>query len=156
MFGWNHDYEYVGVTPGLTPADGMGEVRRVKGRKEWAGEAAVQFAPPKGVSAALAGTVVDGKVDDQDRLDFFDAHLRAVAAARGAGVDVRGYFAWSLLDNFEWAYGYGQRFGIVHVDYDTQVRTPKASAEWFAQVIADGRLPQRAGLGTGGASGQVG
>lgn len=101
-------------------------------------------------------TVVDGKVDDQDRLDFFDAHLRAVAAAREAGVDVRGYFAWSLLDNFEWAYGYGQRFGIVHVDYDTQVRTPKASAEWFAQVIADGRLPQRAGLGTGGASGQVG
>ena len=66
MFGWNHDYEYVGVTPGLTPADGMGEVRRVKGRKEWAGEAAVQFAPPKGVSAALAGTVVDGKVDPRD------------------------------------------------------------------------------------------
>jgi beta-glucosidase len=51
------------------------------------------------------------------------------------GVDVRGYFAWSLLDNFEWAHGYSKRFGIVHVDYETQKRTPKASAEYYSEVI---------------------
>ncbi|WP_141015574.1 GH1 family beta-glucosidase [Nocardioides sambongensis] len=86
-------------------------------------------------------TVVDGRVDDADRCDFFEGHLRATAAAIDAGVDVRGYFAWSLLDNFEWAYGYGQRFGIVHVDYETQVRTPKSSALWFSAVIGAGGLP---------------
>src|SRR5699024_1952418 len=68
---------------------------------------------------------VDGSVDDPDRTAYYDAHLRAVHAAIAAGADVRGYFAWSLLDNFEWAYGYGQRFGIVHVDFETQRRTPK-------------------------------
>ncbi|TYL46384.1 beta-glucosidase [Nocardioides sp. BGMRC 2183] len=86
--------------------------------------------------------MVDGRVEDRDRLAFFDAHLRATLAAIDAGVDVRGYFAWSLLDNFEWAYGYGQRFGIVHVDYDTQVRTPKASARWFSSVIGSGGLAE--------------
>ncbi len=55
------------------------------------------------------------------------------------GVDVRGYFAWSLLDNFEWAYGYSQRFGIVHVDYDTQVRTVKDSGHEYARIIAEHR-----------------
>ncbi|SFC89583.1 beta-glucosidase [Nocardioides terrae] len=85
----------------------------------------------------------DGTVDDQDRLTFVDLHLRAVHAAMEQGVDVRGYFAWSLLDNYEWAYGYRQRFGIVHVDYDTQVRTPKASARWYADVAATGRLQPR-------------
>ncbi|HWJ82289.1 MAG TPA: GH1 family beta-glucosidase [Nocardioides sp.] len=83
----------------------------------------------------------DGSVDDRERLAFIDAHLRATHAAMAQGVDVRGYFAWSLLDNFEWAYGYGQRFGIVRVDYDTQERTPKASARWYAAVAASGRLP---------------
>jgi beta-glucosidase len=59
-----------------------------------------------------------------------------VADARAQGADVRGYFAWSLLDNFEWAYGYAKRFGIVHVDYDTQQRTPKQSALWLRDTIA--------------------
>ncbi len=54
------------------------------------------------------------------------------------GVDLRGWFVWSLLDNFEWALGYARRFGIVHVDYDTQVRTPKTSARWYADVIRRG------------------
>jgi beta-glucosidase len=80
-------------------------------------------------------------IEDADRLSFIDGHLRATYDAIQAGVDVRGYFAWSLLDNFEWAYGYGQRFGIVHVDYETQVRTPKASARWYADVARSGVLP---------------
>jgi len=76
-----------------------------------------------------------GEVNDQDRVAFLDSHLRAAHAAIGAGVDLRGYFYWSLLDNFEWAEGYAKRFGIVHVDYRTQVRTPKRSARWYAEVI---------------------
>jgi beta-glucosidase len=84
----------------------------------------------------------DGTVDDLERLRFIDAHLRATHDAIEQGVDVRGYFAWSLLDNYEWAYGYRQRFGIVHVDYDTQVRTPKASARFYAEAARTGRLPE--------------
>jgi beta-glucosidase len=83
----------------------------------------------------------DGAVHDPERIRFYDVHLRAVRDAIDAGVDVRGYFAWSLLDNFEWAFGYLRRFGIVHVDYETQVRTPKDSAHWFAEVAATNRLP---------------
>jgi len=65
--------------------------------------------------------------------------------AIAAGVDVRGYFVWSLLDNFEWAEGYVQRFGLVHVDYPSQQRTPKASASWYAQMIATSRPDVGAG-----------
>ena len=78
----------------------------------------------------------NGVVDDQPRIDYLDAHLRAVAAAVQRGVDVRGYYTWSLLDNFEWNEGYSKRFGLVHVDYETQVRTPKRSFQWYADVIA--------------------
>ncbi|MDQ4115053.1 MAG: GH1 family beta-glucosidase [Actinomycetota bacterium] len=81
----------------------------------------------------------DGGVHDQRRIDYHDAHLRAVADAIAAGVDVRGYFAWSLLDNFEWAEGYTERFGLVHVDYDTLRRTPKDSFRWFQDLIAEHR-----------------
>jgi len=95
--------------------------------------------------AAFADTVnADGQVDDPGRLEYIDAHLRAVHEAISAGVDVRGYFVWSLLDNFEWAYGYGKRFGIVYVDYETQERIPKASAKWFAQVAQSGTVPAQA------------
>ncbi|HTH59994.1 MAG TPA: GH1 family beta-glucosidase [Paraburkholderia sp.] len=79
--------------------------------------------------------VVDGRVDDAQRISFLQRHLAAVDEAIDAGVDVRGYFVWSLLDNFEWAFGYERRFGIVHVDYDTQVRTPKRSAQLIAQFL---------------------
>ena len=77
-----------------------------------------------------------GVVDDQARIDYLDGHIRAVADAVNRGVDVRGYYCWSLLDNFEWAEGYTQRFGLVHVDFQTQQRTPKRSYEWYARVIA--------------------
>jgi beta-glucosidase len=80
--------------------------------------------------------LVDGAVRDTARIDYLCGHLEALAQARAAGVDVRGYFAWSLMDNFEWDSGYAKRFGMVHVDYTTQVRTPKASAHWYRDLIA--------------------
>lgn len=75
-------------------------------------------------------------IDDQDRVEYFEGHVEAVLNARDAGVDIRGYFAWSLLDNLEWAEGWTKRFGIVQVDPDTQVRTPKKSAYFFRELIA--------------------
>ena len=87
--------------------------------------------------------IVDGAVHDERRIAYLDAHLRALHAAIAAGVDVRGYFHWSLLDNFEWSHGYHMRFGLVHVDYDTQVRTPRDSALWYRDVIARNGLADR-------------
>jgi len=78
----------------------------------------------------------DGTVDDQPRIRYLDGHLRALHEAVTGGVDVRGYLAWSLIDNFEWAEGYNQRFGLVHVDFGTQRRTPKASFGWYRDLIA--------------------
>ncbi|MFI1070457.1 GH1 family beta-glucosidase [Streptomyces puniciscabiei] len=80
------------------------------------------------------GCSCDG-LDDQDRIAYLDAHIRALHSAMEAGVDVRGYFVWSLMDNFEWAEGYARRFGLVHVDYATLRRTPKASYHWFRDVL---------------------
>jgi beta-glucosidase len=77
-----------------------------------------------------------GQVHDADRISYLDGHIRAVADAMAAGADVRGYLVWSLLDNFEWAEGYHQRFGLVHVDYQTLRRTPKASFGWYRDLIA--------------------
>jgi beta-glucosidase len=77
----------------------------------------------------------DGVVDDQERIDYLDSHLRAIAVAVRAGVDVRGYYTWSLMDNFEWAEGFTQRFGLVYVDYDTLARIPKRSFDWYADTI---------------------
>jgi beta-glucosidase len=79
--------------------------------------------------AAFADTLVDNKVHDEARIDYYQKHLLAVHNCIEAGIDMRGYFAWSLLDNFEWAEGYTQRFGIVYVDYATQQRTLKDSAK---------------------------
>jgi beta-glucosidase len=81
-----------------------------------------------------------GEVHDPERVAYLRSHLGAVHAAMGEGVDVRGYFLWSLLDNFEWAFGYSKRFGMVHVDFASQRRTPKDSARWYAEVIARGGL----------------
>ncbi|MCC3770833.1 GH1 family beta-glucosidase [Streptomyces sp. UNOC14_S4] len=82
-----------------------------------------------------------GAVHDPERIAYLHAHLDAVRRALADGADVRGYFLWSLLDNFEWAYGYSKRFGMVYVDYATQTRTPKSSAHWYAQVARTGQLP---------------
>ncbi|GGQ19893.1 beta-glucosidase [Streptomyces pseudogriseolus] len=84
------------------------------------------------------GCAYDG-LDDTDRITYLDGHVRALHRAVEAGVDVRGYFVWSLLDNFEWAEGYGRRFGLVHVDFDTQRRTPKASYGWYRALLREQR-----------------
>jgi beta-glucosidase len=84
----------------------------------------------------------DGVVNDPERTDYLDRHLRAVHDAVSAGADVRGYFCWSLMDNFEWADGYSQRFGLVWVDFKTQERIPKSSASWYSGVASrNGLLP---------------
>ena len=79
---------------------------------------------------------VGGGVDDPLRVWYYREHLRAAHEAIRQGVDLRGYFAWSLLDNYEWSLGYAKRFGIVHVNYETQERTIKASGRFYARVIA--------------------
>ena len=76
---------------------------------------------------ANADVLVDGACDDPARLAYIDAHLDACRAAIAAGTDLRGYFAWSLMDNYEWSLGYEKRFGLVHVDFDTLTRVPKSS-----------------------------
>jgi beta-glucosidase len=76
-----------------------------------------------------------GAVHDARRIEYIDGHLRALRQAIDEGVDVRGYYTWSLVDNFEWAEGYTKRFGLVHVDYESQQRTPKDSYEWYAAVV---------------------
>jgi len=77
----------------------------------------------------------DGVFHDEERVAYLDSHIRAARAALDAGVDLRGYFVWSLMDNFEWAYGESSRFGLIHVDYETQKRTPKDSFRWFQNVV---------------------
>lgn len=87
---------------------------------------------------ALVDTLNEkGAINDWGRIDYLRAHLHAVHTAIQSGVNVGGYFVWSLIDNFEWAEGYRKRFGLVHVDFETQKRTPKASARWYRGVIAD-------------------
>jgi beta-glucosidase len=76
---------------------------------------------------------------DQRRIDYQDGYLRSLRAAMDDGIEVRGYFQWSLMENFEWVAGYSQRFGLVHVDFETLERTPKASYHWLHNVIAQSR-----------------
>ena len=84
---------------------------------------------------AGADTVVRGQVHDAPRIAYMQTHLQALQAAMAAGVDVRGFFYWSLMDNYEWNSGFDKRFGLVHVDYATQTRTPKDSAHWYTRLI---------------------
>ncbi|NNE08806.1 MAG: beta-glucosidase [Gemmatimonadetes bacterium] len=86
-------------------------------------------------AAYADGPDADGRVSDPRRIDFHRGHLRAIHRAIADGVPVAGYFAWSLLDNFEWAHGYKKRFGLVWVDHDTQTRIPKESAAWYRDTV---------------------
>ncbi len=94
---------------------------------------------------ANADTLVAGRVADDKRIDYMRGHIEAIARAREAGVDIRGFFYWSLLDNYEWDSGYAKRFGLVHVDYATQQRTPKDSALWYRDAMACVREEPRHG-----------
>jgi beta-glucosidase len=83
------------------------------------------------------------KVRDPKRVKYFEAYVAALQEAIRSGADVRGYFVWSLLDNFEWGSGYANRFGLVYVDYATQQRIPKTSYGWYADLIKGARTPTR-------------
>ena len=91
--------------------------------------------------------VVDGRIHDARRVDYLQRHVTAVHRAMEAGVNVKGYLVWSLMDNFEWAEGYSQRFGITHVDYETQVRTPRDSALWYTRLARTRQIPAADDLG---------
>jgi beta-glucosidase len=93
------------------------------------------YVTENGAAFADVGTPAGDLVNDPLRVEYLRGHLRAAHAAVQRGVDLRGYFVWSLLDNFEWGEGYSKRFGIVHVDYATQRRTPKASAQFYRDVV---------------------
>ena len=118
------------------------------------------YDPPPLYAHEIGGAFVDepdaaGRVVDADRIAFLDAHLQSCHQAVADGVDLRGFFVWSYLDNFEWAEGYAHRFGVVYVDFATQQRTPKASARWFADVAAANRLPAGNGNADGDANGDT-
>ena len=104
---------------------------------------AEEYRPPRVFvtenGSAWPDEVVDGTVADLERADYLETHVAAALRAAGNGVPLAGYFVWSLLDNFEWAYGYAKRFGLVHVDYTTQVRTMKDSGRRYAKLIREHR-----------------
>jgi beta-glucosidase len=91
--------------------------------------------------AAFDDEVRDGVVDDQNRIAYLREHFNAASEAIGEGVPLHGYFVWSLMDNFEWAHGFSKRFGLIYVDYATQERIPKASADWYRRVIEEDAVP---------------
>jgi beta-glucosidase len=115
-------------------------LRRV--HHDWSGPAGIPTYVTENGSAFDDEVSDDGTVTDPERVAYLRNHLRAVHEALSDGVDVRGYFAWSLMDNFEWAYGYDKRFGIVRVDFETQKRTPKASAFVYADVARTSTLSE--------------
>ena len=87
--------------------------------------------------AAIADEIIDNKIEDFDRIDYYQKHLNACNDSIEHGVNIKGYFAWSLMDNFEWAEGYSKRFGIVYVDYDSQIRTVKSSGDAYRTLISN-------------------
>jgi len=84
---------------------------------------------------AMKDELVEGKVEDRGRIDFIEGYLKECHKAIGKRINLKGYFVWSFMDNFEWTFGYSKRFGLHHVDYQTAQRTPKASAQWYSNVI---------------------
>ncbi len=104
-------------------------------------------------TAADDKPIAPARVQDTGRIAYLQAYTNAMQQAIAAGADVRGYFVWSLLDNFEWASGYSQRFGLVYVDFATQRRIPKASARWYSDFIAARRrspVPAASGIPANG------
>jgi beta-glucosidase len=91
-----------------------------------------------------ADEVVDGTIDDTRRISYMERHIAVAEEAFSKGSNLRGFFYWSMMDNFEWADGYDLRFGLIHVDYETQIRTPKASFRWYQQLIASSRAKKQA------------
>lgn len=87
--------------------------------------------------AAYDDLIEEGMVHDNERIAYLSDHIEAVADALGQGADVKGYYLWSLMDNFEWAFGYAKRFGIIHVNYRTQERILKDSALWYRNLIRE-------------------
>jgi len=87
--------------------------------------------------AAFKDEVVDGAVDDGARIDYYQQYLLALLRAKKEGVNIKGFFAWTLMDNFEWAEGYRARFGLIHVDFETQLRTIKSSGYWFRDWLGE-------------------
>ncbi|GAA1300659.1 beta-glucosidase [Planotetraspora silvatica] len=140
--------EHVGFVNGGRPVTGMGWEIDDAGLYEILMRVHEEYPPiPLVISengAAFDDVVDDGAVHDPDRAAYIEAHLRVCHAAIEAGLPLQGYFAWSLMDNFEWAWGYGKRFGLVYVDYETQLRTAKSSALWYADTIRRGGLPSPA------------
>jgi len=88
--------------------------------------------------AAFNDILEGSSVHDDNRIEFLSSYIEAVNDAVKEGVDVAGYFVWSLMDNFEWAFGNSKRFGLIHVDYDTLKRTVKSSGKWYASVCKNG------------------
>lgn len=98
-----------------------------------------------GAAMADSERTEDGRINDLDRIAYFDSHLRAVHRAIELGVPITGYYAWSLMDNFEWAFGYEKRFGIVEVDFESLERLPKQSALWYSSVIGNNGIMNELG-----------
>ncbi|MPZ52060.1 MAG: beta-glucosidase [Acidimicrobiia bacterium] len=142
----NKEREVAESEPGPNPAPGYTEMGWAI-TPEWLTKFLVRVNEDYGPSSIVItengasysdGPDETGKINDQRRIDYLDAHIAAVGDARGQGVPITGYFEWSLLDNLEWVAGYGQRFGIVHVDFETMTRTPKASYHWYRDRIDQG------------------
>ncbi|WP_327047252.1 GH1 family beta-glucosidase [Microbispora sp. NBC_01189] len=125
------------VTPEDARTSGLGWVVEPEGLYETLVGLATRYPDLPPVYITENGYGDDGVLEDTGRVDYLRDHLAATHDAMTAGADVRGYFAWSLMDNFEWARGYSARFGLVHVDYETQERTPKSSFRWMREFIAD-------------------
>jgi beta-glucosidase len=144
------DQEPLGVAlePGPPPLTAMGWEVEPQGLYELLvrlnGDYGVPISITENGAAFDDPPALDGVVEDPERVAYFEGHIDAVARAIGDGVDVRSYFAWSLMDNFEWSRGYAKRFGIVRVDYETQRRTIKRSGEWYRDLIACTREARQA------------
>jgi beta-glucosidase len=144
----DEESENTGVSPGPNPPPGytdMGWAIDPAGLTDFLLRVRDEYHPLEIVvtengASFSDGPGVDGRIHDQRRIDYLKAHISAVEEAIDKGAPVSGYFVWSLLDNLEWTSGFSQRFGLVHVNHATQVRTPKDSFEWYHSVIA-GRLP---------------